>query len=44
MLHDSVSSSLREDIYVDEAISANKQKIATQSTPARNDDLVSTQK
>ena len=30
-------TSLRGDIYVDEAISANKQKIATQSLTARND-------
>ncbi|WP_395477135.1 2-polyprenylphenol 6-hydroxylase [Rickettsia endosymbiont of Pantilius tunicatus] len=32
-----IVTSLREDIYVDEAISANKQKIATQSTTAHND-------
>ncbi|WP_419235356.1 2-polyprenylphenol 6-hydroxylase [Rickettsia endosymbiont of Nabis limbatus] len=32
-----IVTSLREDIYVDEAISASKQKIATQSTTARND-------
>ena len=31
--------SLRGDMYVDEAISANKQEIATQSTTARNDVL-----
>ncbi|BBJ32061.1 putative protein kinase UbiB [Rickettsia asiatica] len=33
-------ASLRGDIYVDEAISASKQKIATQSTTARNDALL----
>ncbi|CAK6507594.1 2-polyprenylphenol 6-hydroxylase [Rickettsia helvetica] len=33
-------ASLRRDIYVDEAISASKQKIATQSTTARNDALL----
>ncbi|QQV75519.1 putative protein kinase UbiB [Rickettsia tillamookensis] len=32
-------ASLRGDIYVDEAISASKQKIATHSTNARNDTL-----
>ncbi len=32
-------ASLRGDIYVDEAISASKQKIATHSTNARNDAL-----
>lgn len=32
-------TSLRGDIYVDEAISASKQKIATHSTNARNDAL-----
>lgn len=34
-----IVASLREDIYVDEAISASKQKIATQYTTAHNDVL-----